>query len=118
MATEIIRIGDTYKTTYTFYNPLADVSPPAPDLNSPIDLTGITISWHLKNRSTVHSFAAGAGVTVTPEEGLVEIEVPKASTAEWKIDEDAVTFLKFVYPDGDEDTKAQKRVRILKRESI
>jgi hypothetical protein len=112
---ETIRIGDTYTAQYTFYNPLPGTS--EPDLTSPINLTGITISWHLQNRGTVHDFATGSGVTVTPLLGLIEIEIADSVTANWLQDEDAVKYLKFVYADGDEKTKAHGRARIVKRET-
>lgn len=117
MATlEPIRIGDTLIRSYAFYAPVADTYPAVADTDEPIDLTGVTVSFHIKNGSTLRSYAEGDGVTVTPLTGLVEIELETEDTSLLKPDLKAETYLKFVYPGGNVKTKAHQREMIIRQE--
>ena len=113
-----IRIGDTFEREYRFYNAIPDTDPPVADTNNPIDLTDIIVTFHLRIGAVTHDFDGSAGVTVTPEDGQVNIELEAEQTADFKRDNEAESYLLFEYADGNEKTKAHRAERVLPRYEI
>lgn len=111
-----IRIGDTLQRTYRFYNPVEPVTdPPVADTNSPIDLTGITITFNVQNDLTLREYDDATGLTITPLLGTVELNI---DTSEWDADDDAESYFLFVYADTTEISKCHLRENIVAREFV
>jgi hypothetical protein len=111
-----IIIGDTFERSYTFYNPIEGTS--EADLDNPVILTGITITFHVKTSTVTHIFTISTGVTVTPVSGLVDIALTPTQTALFTRDSGAESWLLFTYPDGSQKTKVQQKESVLRRDEV
>lgn len=111
-----IRIGDTLQRTYRFYEPVTPVTdPPVADTDSPIDLSDIEITFKVQNDLTLRSYDDTTGLTITPLLGTVELNI---DTSEWDVDDDAESYLVFVYENGSEISKCHLRENIVEREFV
>ncbi len=104
-----IRIGDTFTRTYTFFNPLVSNSKTA-DPDSPVDLTGQTIVFVIKNGSTITRYAAGK-VVVTLLSGKVVVKLSVTDTADLKSGFDTVSYLEFT-------TGAEIKTTLQRKETV
>ena len=106
--TEPIRIGATFQTRYEFYNPITPIitDPAIANPASPINLTGITITYNVVNGGILRTFGVGTGVTVTPLTGIVVVELEVAQTILFTKDRNSHDYLLFSYADGNKLTKA------------
>jgi hypothetical protein len=116
-----IRIGDTLIRQYRVYNPLPqeeweDENVPEADLTSPANYSSHTVTFHVKDDTTLHSFAEGAGVTVTL--GLFAIALTTAQTAEFERSVRAESYIKTVDGSGVTESKFQLREMILTQEEV
>lgn len=100
-----IRIGDTFRRTYTRKNPDG----------SPLDLTGLSHTWNLKTATKLFTFDETHGVTVTPLLGKIVVDLTTAQTVLFPRDTAAHSYLEV--EDGvDTYTRARHRERVLRRE--
>lgn len=113
-----IRIGDALTRRYRFYNPLPDTDPPEADTNSPMDLSGIAVTFRLKNNGVLSIFAEGSGVTVDDNDGIVDIALTATQTSDFTEENIAESCIGFDYGSGTIVSKAQLKERITTREAV
>ena len=105
-----IRVGDTFKRTYTFYNPLEE-DPNQPDLNNPIDLTGSTLDFVIQHKDGEFKYGDDSGyLTITPLLGQVAIEIPEEETDRYApyVGQNVTTHLEHEDTLGRTKSKAQR----------
>lgn len=73
----IINRGINFEITYKMYAPRAD-NPKAPDYNSPIDLTGLTVKFCIESETGKIIFTNT--ITVTPLQGRVDVTLSASQT--------------------------------------
>lgn len=100
-----IRVGDTFQRKYVF-----TTNDPSP---VPIDISNIDIQFIIASPKELHSYGIGTGVTVTPLQGMVEIELTAAQTAILQTTLSASSYLRFSYPDETEMSRAHQRETII-----
>ncbi len=115
-----IRIGETFQRTYRFYNPVTPpTDPPTLDLASPINLTGLTVVFVLKNGSTINTYTTATGLTVTPLSGLVTIELEAPQTALLKRNQsENVSYMQFTDTTGNVYVRSRRKEKVLLKESV
>lgn len=102
-----IRIGDLFQRTVRRKNPDG----------SAMDLSGLTHTFKIRIKDTIHSFAEGDGLTVTAATGVIDIELTSLQTAEFEPDYHARSY--FEVNDGtDVYTRCRLAERVLTREDI
>jgi len=116
-----IRIGDTLIRTYRLYNPLpenewADPNIPEADEDNPINLTGCTVEWHLRNDGATLTYGTGTGVTVTPLTGTVAIEIETDVTETWVRDRTGNSYLNIIDTASNETSKCHQREVVLRQD--
>ncbi len=118
---EPIRIGDTLIRTYTFYAPLpqnewANADIPEPDITSPIDLDGYTVTWNLRNGSTLHTYGTSDGLTVTTATGTVAVQIDEAVTALYTRDRANNSYLELTDGSDNVISRAQLRELVIRQD--
>lgn len=109
-----IRIGDTFRREYKFWEPIEGSDDP--DYDNPSDLSGITFTFNIWNNGVLRTFTTANGVSVV--DNIVTIELEKEQTAEFKRDPDAESFLGRTYSGGNQDSTAHRKERILRRSEV
>lgn len=96
MATPI-KIGETFEETYGFYQPDITSTPaaPVPDLNNPIELTGITITFVIVDSSNREHVIAGAATVPDPLLGVVNVTMTPTQTRVFSGERRGKRFLRF-----------------------
>lgn len=87
MSSIVVTQGDTWTCQAGWYNPIAGVNPPQPDLNSPVDLTGYTAKLQVRpapGMPAVLSLTSTppAGLTINDAEGTIDIVATAAQTGD------------------------------------
>ncbi len=112
-----IRVGETYQDIWEFYNPLSDdpdhPNNQEPDLDNPINLSGITVSFVLEQLSLRKTYPAdGGAVTVTAADGKIEVELTPMQTSVFKPGVDGESYLLFT-TGGKVTSYAQEKVKFV-----
>lgn len=87
MAVTIIRRGRTWRFQVRLYNPLPGVSPPTPDLSSPIPLTGYTAELQVRRHrgdtqpAVLTLTSPAGGIAIIADDGIIDVRASPTQTA-------------------------------------
>ncbi len=113
-----IRVGDTFTRTYQLFNPVEPVTdPPVINESSPVDLSNIGISFHLKIDNALYSYAAAENVIVTPLIGKIEIKITDEQTAVYNASRNVHSYVEFDRG-GDITSYLQQAETVILKETI
>lgn len=111
MRSIIITRGATLEVTYSFYEAKSPYKRIA-DKAKPINLSGFTIAFVVRNDQTTQSYQFTSGITVSAAEGRVDVQLSPAQTSSLPVIEDATAFLQLTDGSGNVFLRAARHAEV------
>lgn len=76
--------GDQWARRFVYYNPLPDVTPPQPDTNNPINITGLTVTMSVRSSTRtppVLVLTDGHGLAIDRAAGQIDATITDTQLA-------------------------------------